>query len=39
VKLDPYSSKAIYIDFVIYTLTGAVLCVILDYINHTYIAP
>jgi len=36
VKEDPYSQKAIYKDFIVYTLTGAVMCVIIDYINHTF---
>ena len=35
---DPFSSKAIYKDFVVCLLTGATLCVIIDYINHTYFA-
>ena len=32
----PYSQKEIYKDFIVYTLTGAVMCVIIDYINHTF---
>ena len=35
---DEFSDKAIYKDFIVYTLTGAVMCVIIDYINHTFFA-